>query len=81
MKRPLYICALGAALMLIAPAGVAQTLDQAPIQLQKPAPGAFFNPGAKRVKPPKPGERRITVQIDPEEQAASLVKPELKEPA
>lgn len=44
----------------------------------KPAPFPEFQakrikpPGAKTVKVPQPGKRRITVQIDPEEQAAIL---------
>lgn len=45
---------------------------------EKPAPFPQFEakritpPGAKTAKVPKPGTRRITVQIDPEEQAAIL---------
>ena len=47
-------------------------------QADKPAPFPVFDakrikpPGAKTAAVPKPGKRRITVQIDPDEQAAIL---------
>ncbi|MDX1780487.1 MAG: lytic transglycosylase domain-containing protein [Thalassovita sp.] len=41
-----------------------------PVRAEGPTPYADFT--FKRVKPPKPGQKRITVQIDPAEQAAAL---------
>ncbi|MYM54856.1 lytic transglycosylase domain-containing protein [Thalassovita mangrovi] len=51
----------------------------APVRAEGPAPFADFT--FKRVKPPQPGQKRITVQIDPAEQAARLAAVVASRPA
>ena len=51
---------------LLALSLIAASLAVPSVQADAPRPFADFS--AKRVKPPKPGEKRITIQIDPTEQ-------------
>ena len=56
---------------------VSVMLTTAPVRAEGPAPFPDFT--FKRISPPKPGQKRITVQIDPAEQQAALKKPVVAE--
>ncbi|CUH64212.1 Soluble lytic murein transglycosylase precursor [Thalassovita gelatinovora] len=47
----------------------------ASVSVRAEAPAPFPDFTFKRISPPKPGQKRITVQIDPAEQQAALKKP------